>query len=116
MKKMLLGLLLLGVIFSICLGNTVFLNIELSAIKHGVQKSLPLSQEEAYITLYDNHRRWESLKKYTDLVLPEDKSDAITSLFICTLEEPIDNALKKQLIYELDNIKSMENPEVGSIF
>jgi len=116
MKNLLPGFLLLVILFCVCLLNTVFLKLELSAIKHEIQESLSLSQEEAYIAIYNSNKRWESLKKYSNLVLREGKSDAISTLFIDAMEAPEDRALKKHLIFQLDSIISTEMPGLGSIF
>ncbi len=116
MRKLLLGLLLLAVLFCGCLGNAVYLNMEFASIKADIQKSLLLDEEDGINLLTRSYDRYRSNKKYFDIILRESKSDSIDQLFTEAIGSPSETIVRKKLINIINSVAESEKLCIGSVF
>lgn len=116
MRKMLMGLLVLAVIFSATLVNNVYLNLEISAIKKELQDAFSLDGEEASAAVKRGYERWESTRTYRNIILRENKCETISEGFIACLTEPEEEGLKENLLFQLDSLIEGEKISIETIF
>ena len=116
MKKMLLGLAVLALLFCACLGNTVYIEMELSATKAFIQESLHKPEDEAYELISLAWKRYDSAQAYMNIVLRENRCDAINECFIELFEAPDNENCKNRLMHQLESALTAEKLRLGSVF
>lgn len=116
MKKMLLGIFLLLVIFTVVSINSWIISSRLSEMKNGIIESLALPPSDADNYLKENFRCWEENTKYLRLIISESKLEKISDSYFECMNSPYSIMIRNKLIYELDQLIESEKICLQSIF
>lgn len=81
-----------------------------------IQESLHKPEDEAYELISLAWKRYDSAQAYMNIVLRENRCDAINECFIELFEAPDNENCKNRLMHQLESALTAEKLRLGSVF